>query len=91
MAEPDGIVAVLKTLLAPCTRKKRLQRKMTNHYHWIGIQENIGMFSNDQLILISEITCVTVVLKTSVWKLMKSYPCIRAVIFKVCPTKVGHR
>ena len=34
-----------ETLLAPCTRKKRLQRKMTNDYHWIGAQENIGMFS----------------------------------------------
>ena len=32
-------------LLAPCTRKKRLQRKITEHYHWIGVQENIGMFS----------------------------------------------
>ena len=34
-----------ETLLAPCTRKKRLQRKITKRYHWIGIQENIGMFS----------------------------------------------
>ena len=34
-----------ETLLAPCTRKKRLQRKMTKYYHWIGVQENIGMFS----------------------------------------------
>ena len=34
-----------ETLLVPCTRKKRLQRKMTKHYHWIGVQENIGMFS----------------------------------------------
>ena len=34
-----------ETLLAPCTRKKRLQRKITKHYHWIGVQENIGMFS----------------------------------------------
>ena len=32
-----------ETLLAPCTRKKRLQRKMINY--WIGDQENIGMFS----------------------------------------------
>ena len=35
-----------KTLLAPCTRKKRLQRKMTKYYFWIGAQENIGMLSN---------------------------------------------
>ena len=34
-----------ETLLAPCTRKKRLQRKMTKGYYWIGVQENIGMFS----------------------------------------------
>ena len=34
-----------ETLLALCTRKERLQRKMTKDYHWIGIQENIGMFS----------------------------------------------
>ena len=34
-----------ETLLAPCTRKKRLQRKITKHCHWIGVQENIGMFS----------------------------------------------
>ena len=34
-----------ETLLAPCTRKKRLQRKITKRYHWIGVQENIGMFS----------------------------------------------
>ena len=33
-----------ETLLAPCTRKKRLQRKMTKYYHWIGVQENIGIF-----------------------------------------------
>ena len=39
------MVAVVKTLLAPCTRKKKLQRKMTNDYYWIGVQENIGMFS----------------------------------------------
>ena len=34
-----------ETLLAPCTRKKRLQRKITKHHYWIGVQENIGMFS----------------------------------------------
>ena len=34
-----------ETLLVPCTRKKKLQRKITEHYHWIGVQENIGMFS----------------------------------------------
>ena len=34
-----------ETLLAPCTRRKRLQRKITKHYHWIGAQENVGMFS----------------------------------------------
>ena len=33
------------TLLAPCARKKRLQRKMTKDYYWIGVQENTGMFS----------------------------------------------
>ena len=34
-----------ETLLAPCIRKKRLQRKMAKDYYWIGVQENIGMFS----------------------------------------------
>ena len=34
-----------ETLLAPCTRKKRLQRKITKHHYWIGVQENVGMFS----------------------------------------------
>ena len=32
-------------LLAPCTREKRLQIKITEDYYWIGVQENIGMFS----------------------------------------------
>ena len=41
---PDGWSG--ETLLAPCTRKKRLQRKLTKDYHyWIGVQGNIGMFS----------------------------------------------
>ena len=34
-----------ETLLAPCMRKKRLQRKMTKDDYWIDVQENIGMFS----------------------------------------------
>ena len=34
-----------ETLLAPCTRKKTLQRKMTKDYYWIGVQENIGIFN----------------------------------------------
>ena len=34
-----------ETLLAPCKRKKRLQRKITKDYYWRGVQENIGMFS----------------------------------------------
>ena len=37
-----------ETLLAPCARKKRLQRKMTKDYYCIGVQENIGMFSKSQ-------------------------------------------
>ena len=32
-----------ETLVAPCTRKERLQRKMTKDYYWIGVHENIGM------------------------------------------------
>ena len=47
MAErSDGYIG--ETLLAPCTRMKGLQRKMTKNYHWIGVQENIGMFSKSQ-------------------------------------------
>ena len=35
-----------ETLLASCTRKKKLQRKMINDYfYWLGVQENIGVFS----------------------------------------------
>ena len=34
-----------ETLLAPCTRQKKLQRNITNAYYWIGVQENIGIFS----------------------------------------------
>ena len=34
-----------ETLLAPCTKEKRLQRKMTKDYYWIGVQENIDMLS----------------------------------------------
>ena len=34
-----------ETLLAPCARKKRLQRKMTKDYRWIGAQVNLGMSS----------------------------------------------
>ena len=34
-----------ETLLASCTRKKRLQRKMPEGYYWIGAQQNIGVFS----------------------------------------------
>ena len=41
----DRIGCSGETLLAPCTRKKRLQRQMTKHNYRIGVQENIGMFS----------------------------------------------
>ena len=43
----DRVAAVV----APCTRKKRLQRKMTTDYekddydYWISVQENIDMLS----------------------------------------------
>ena len=29
----DGMVAVVKHFVTPCTRKKKLQRKMTNDYY----------------------------------------------------------
>ena len=35
----------IETLLALCTRKKKFQRKMTEDYYWIGVQENIGILS----------------------------------------------
>ena len=41
----DRTVAVVKHCWAPRTTKKRLQRKMTKDYCWIGDQENIDMFS----------------------------------------------
>ena len=34
-----------ETLLAPCARKKRLQRKMTEDYYWMGAEEDSGMCS----------------------------------------------
>ena len=34
-----------EALLAPCTRKKRLQRKMIKDYYCIGVQEHIDMLS----------------------------------------------
>ena len=38
-----------ETLRTPCARKKRpgkrLQRKVTTDYQWIGAEEIIGMFS----------------------------------------------
>ena len=36
-------------LLGSCTKKKRLQRKTTEDYYWVGVQENIGMFSKSQI------------------------------------------
>ena len=53
-----------ETLLASCTRKKRLQRKMTKDYYWIGAPENIGMFSKSRsdckggFPVMAEITCI---------------------------------
>ena len=44
MAERSDVCSG-KTFLARCTKKKRLQRKMTKDYHWIGAQENIDVFS----------------------------------------------
>ena len=41
----NQMVAVVKHCWLACTRKKRLQRKMTKDYYWIDVQENIGMFS----------------------------------------------
>ena len=41
----DQMVAVVKLLMAPCARKKRFHRKLTENYYWIGAHENIGMFS----------------------------------------------
>ena len=44
MAErPDGCSG--ETLVGACTRKKRLQRKMTKDDYRIDVQENIGMLS----------------------------------------------
>ena len=39
------MVAVVKCCWLPCTRKKRLQKKVTKEYYWIGVQENFDMFS----------------------------------------------
>ena len=34
-----------ETFLAPSTREKRLQGKMTKDYYWRGVQENTGTLS----------------------------------------------
>ena len=44
-----------ETLLAPCARRKKLQRKMTTYYFWIGAQENIVVLS--EMIIIALISC----------------------------------
>ena len=41
----DRMVAVVKPCWLLVQGKKRLQRKMTKDYYWIGVQENIGMLS----------------------------------------------
>ena len=46
-----------ETFLAPCTRKKRLQRKMTKDCYWIGVQENVSMLSR-RVIVIARFTCL---------------------------------
>ena len=43
-------------LLAFCTRKRRLEIKMTENYYWIGVQENIGMFSKGGFPVMAETT-----------------------------------
>ena len=40
-----GWLQCSETLMTPCTRKKRLQRKMTKDNYWIGVQEHIGTLS----------------------------------------------
>ena len=42
-----------ETLLAPCTRKKRLQRKMTKDYYWIGVQEKLACSVSRRVIIIA--------------------------------------
>ena len=44
---PNGrmVAVVTSCWLLICTRKKRLQRKLTKDNYWIGVQENIGMIS----------------------------------------------
>ena len=41
----DRMVAVVKHCWLFVQGRRRLQRKMTKDYYWIGVQENIGMFS----------------------------------------------
>ena len=47
-----------ETLLAPCTKMKRLQRRVTKGYYWTGVQEKIGMFSNLGAIIIVSFSCL---------------------------------
>ena len=42
-----------ETLLAPSTRKKRLQRKMTNDYYWIDVQEILACSVSRRVIVIA--------------------------------------
>ena len=34
-----------EALLAPCAKRKTMQRKLTEDYYWMGVKENRGMFS----------------------------------------------
>ena len=40
-----------EALLDPCTKKEGLQRKITKHYHWIGIQEILACSVSRRMIV----------------------------------------
>ena len=43
------MIAVTGEILpAPCSRKMRLQRKITEDSYWTGAEENVGMFSKSR-------------------------------------------
>ena len=47
-----------EVLLVPCTRKKRLQRKMTTDHNWIGTKKILSGSVSREVIIITLFTCL---------------------------------
>ena len=47
-----------ETLLAPCIRKKRLQRKMTTYYYRIGAKKILACSASGEMIVLAFFICL---------------------------------